>query len=536
MGPQVTSKQARAGASAPALILRNLSKTFGGAHALKSVDLTVEAGEVHGLLGQNGSGKSTLIKILSGYHEPELGARIEIFGQPVPASRGPGDFRKFGLAFVHQHLGLVPSLSVLENLRIGEFATETRWNIKWSAERERARQTIEKFNVDINPDAIVGELPQVTRALLAIVRAMEDIQRDQADRDGKGLLVLDEPTPFLPRVGVEQLFNLVRHVAKRGASVIFVTHDVDEAMEITDRATVLRDGVVTGTLITRNAHRDEFVERIIGSRVVPFQMAPRDVEARPADIVVENLAGGTLRGVSLKLHHGEVLGLTGLIGTGFDEVLAFLFGARRAESGKLKVDGREYSVATISPSFAINAGFAYLPADRLGESGVGGLSVTDNATLPVLDEFVHAGLLSRSAMVGRTSQLGETYDVRPNMPSLLLEGLSGGNQQKVLLYKWLQTKPKLLLLDEPTQGVDVGARQKLLAAIGEAAEAGTTVIVASTDYEQLEQICDRVLIFARGEIIRELRGAEIAKNRIAEQCYQSATFTEQSTPSEGLRR
>lgn len=523
-----------AGASAPALLLRNLSKTFGGAHALKSVDLTVEAGEVHGLLGQNGSGKSTLIKILSGYHEPEAGARIEIFGQPIPASRGPGDFRKFGLAFVHQQLGLVPSLSVLENLRIGEFAAETRWNINWRVERARARRTFEKFHVDIDPDAIVGALPQVVRAQIAIVRAMEDIERDQAEKDGKGLLVLDEPTPFLPRVGVEQLFNLVRHVAKRGASVIFVTHDVDEVIEITERATVLRDGVVAGTLVTRNAHRNEFVERIIGSRVVPFQMASRDVETRPADIMVEKLAGGVLHNVSLKLHQGEVLGLTGLIGTGFDDVPAFLFGARRAESGRLKIDGREYSLAAMSPSLAIRAGFAYLPADRLGESGVGGLSVTDNATLPVLEEFVHGGLLNRSAMVNRTRELGETYDVRPNTPGLLLEGLSGGNQQKVLLYKWLQTRPKLLLLDEPTQGVDVGARQKLLAAVGEAADSGTTVIVASTDYEQLEQICDRVLIFARGEIIRELRGPDITKDRIAEQCYQSITFTGQSTSRGGL--
>jgi ribose transport system ATP-binding protein len=171
----------------------------------------------------------------------------------------------------------------------------------------------------------------------------------------------------------------------------------------------------------------------------------------------------------------------------------------------------------------------------LGESGVAGLPVVDNAMLPVLNEFVHVGLLSRLGMAARTRELGETYEVRPNLPGLLLEGLSGGNQQKVLLYKWLQTAPTLLLLDEPTQGVDVGARQKLLMAIGEAAKAGTTVIVASTDYEQLEQICDRVLIFARGEIIRELHGQEITKDRIAEQCYQSMTLTGQSAEMEGKR-
>ena len=182
-------------------------------------------------------------------------------------------------------------------------------------------------------------------------------------------------------------------------------------------------------------------------------------------------------------------------------------------------------MTAMAPSKAIGMGIAYLPADRLGESGVGGLSVVDNATLPLLNEFVRIGLLDRRAMVMRTRKLGKAHDVRPNQPNLMLEQLSGGNQQKVLLYKWLETKPKLLLLDEPTQGVDVGARQKLLMAIGEAAKRGTTIIVASTDYEQLEQICDRVLIFTRGEVISELRGEEISKDHIAERCYQSTKAT-----------
>jgi ribose transport system ATP-binding protein len=514
-------------------LLRNLSKTFGGAHALKSVDLTVSAGEVHGLLGQNGSGKSTLIKILSGYHHPEPGSRIEVFGRAMPPSRGPGDFRKFGLAFVHQHLGLIPSLSVLENLRIGEFASGSRITINWRQERQRARKTFEKFEVDLNPDSIVGELPQVTRALLAIVRAMDDIEHNQDEHGGQGVLVLDEPTPFLPRIGVEQLFALVRRVVKRGASVIFVTHDVDEVMEITDRATILRDGAVAGTLETRGTLREDYVERIIGSRVVPFHMPPRDVEARPADIVIDGLTGGSLQNVSIKLHHGEVLGLTGLIGTGFDEVLALLFGARRAAAGTLSIGAQACAVDGMTPANAIKAGLAFLPADRLAESGIGGLSVTDNGTLTILDEFVRGGLLNRPAMAARTRAMGDAYDVRPNVPELPLEGLSGGNQQKVLLYKWLQKKPKLLLLDEPTQGVDVGARQKLLMAIGEAAKAGTTVIVASTDYEQLEQICDRVLIFARGEIIGELHAPEITKDRIAQQCYRSMTLGGQSATHRG---
>lgn len=523
MGPEAVVRQAGAGASPPALVLGNLSKNFGGAPALKSVDLVVDACEVHGLLGQNGSGKSTLIKVLSGYHEPEPGARIEVFGTPMPASRRPGDFRKLGLAFVHQHLGLVPSLSVLENLRVGEFATSRKLVIHWRNERVRARRTFEKFELDIDPDATVAELPQMTRALLAIVRAMEDIEEGRSERGGRSLLVLDEPTPFLPRVGVEQLFGLVRRVVKAGASVIFVTHDVDEVMELTDRATVLRDGAVAGTLVTRDSDRNAFVERIIGTRVVPFHMPARGVETRRAPITVDNLSGGALRDVSIRLHHGEVLGVTGLIGAGFDDVLSFLFGARRAASGTLKIHESAYTVAQLTPSAAIKAGIAYLPADRLGQSGIGGLSVTDNGTLSILDAFTHSGLLDRRAMIRHTRTMGQAYEVRPNAPSLPFEGLSGGNQQKVLLYKWLQTKPRLLLLDEPTQGVDVGARQKLLMAIGEAAKAGTCVIIASTDYEQLEQICDRVLIFARGGIVSQLHAPEITKNRIIEQCYRSAT-------------
>jgi len=518
---------------APALVLRNLSKSFGGAPALRAVDLTVEAGEIHGLLGQNGSGKSTLIKILSGFHEPEPGASIEVFGRPMPSRRGPRDYRDYGLAFVHQHLGLIPSLSVLENLRIGEFASRKRWTIDWAAERRRARRTFEKFAVALDPDAVVADLPQVTRALLAIVRAMEDIERNQAEHGGRGLLVLDEPTPFLPRVGIEQLFGLVHRVVERGASVIFVTHDVGEVMEITDRATVLRDGIVAGTLVTKGASHDAFVERIIGSRVVPFHMAPRDVESRPADIAATGLTGGTLRNVDIALHRGEVLGLTGLIGTGFDEVLALLFGARRAQGGTLTLGAESYPLAAMSPSLAMSAGIAFLPADRLGASGVGGLSIVDNATLPVLREFRHGGFLDRLGMARRTRELGAAYEVRPNVPAMMLDGLSGGNQQKVLLYKWLQTKPTLLLLDEPTQGVDVGARQKLLMAIGEAAKQGTSIIIASTDYEQLEQICDRVLIFARGEIIRVLQGPDLGKDRIAEQCYRSMTLTGQAVRTEG---
>ena len=246
----------------PALSLRHFSKRFGGALALNDVSLDVMPGEVLGLLGQNGSGKSTLIKILSGYHVPEPGGELLIHGEAVPLPVPAGTTEKLGLAFVHQHLGLVPSLTVLENLRMNTIASETRWWMNWRRERERARDVFARFGLDIDPMARIADLPQVERALVAIVRAFESVQA--TGREHAGILVLDEPTPFLPKTGVDQLFGLVRAIVREGAAVIFVSHDVDEIMEITDRATVLRDGVLAGTLDSKGATHDDFVELIVG--------------------------------------------------------------------------------------------------------------------------------------------------------------------------------------------------------------------------------------------------------------------------------
>ena len=524
----MTSSEVGAGEQSPALTIQNLSKSFGGSRALDSVDLTVKSGEVHGLLGQNGSGKSTLIKVLSGYHEPEPGAEVALHGRPVALPMTASALRRLGLAFVHQHLGLVPSLTVLENLRIGVFATETRWFINWREERARARAIFERFELDINPRANVAELPQVERALLAIVRAFEQVRTAQAEHGGGGILVLDEPTPFLPKAGVERLFNLVRSIVKDGASVIFVSHDIDECLAITDRATVLRDGRVAGTLETRSSTHSDFVELIVGRRVAAYQV-DRDVKQGAAiDISIEGLSGGVVQDFTVELRAGEIVGLTGLIGSGFSDVPYLLYGSTPAHAGSLVIGGKRHAIAHIDPPRAQQIGLALLPSDRLGAGGVGGLPITDNVTLPVLTQFLSSGMLDRRGMARRARELGEIYDVRPNQPDMALESLSGGNQQKVLLAKWLQTEPHLLLLDEPTQGVDVGARQQIYEAIDQASSKGMTVVCASTDYEQLAQICDRVLVFARGSVVRQLEGAEISKENIAEQVYTSLSLAKPS--------
>ncbi len=504
---------------APAVAIRNLSKRFGSSLVLDRVALEVMPGEVHGLLGQNGSGKSTLIKILAGFHDPEPGAELIMYGEGVPMPMPPGAARRRGIAFVHQHLGLIPSLTVVDNMMIGGLAADNRAHINWGRERARLREVFARFELEIDPGARVADLPQVDRALIAIVRAFQDIRT--ASASGRGVLVLDEPTPFLPRAGVDRLFALVRGVVAEGAAVIFVSHDIDEIREITDRATVLRDGQLAGTVVSRDATAEEFVELIIGRRVKLYQTTRRDLSRTPTSVSVAHVSGRVVRDFSAELRRGEIVGLTGLIGSGFDELPYLLYGARRAVGGTLTVAGRPLAVPDMSPPRAIAAKLALLPSDRLGAAGVGSLTIADNMLLPVLDELRSWLGLDWSAITGRAVALGTRYDVRPNRPGQNLASLSGGNAQKVLMAKWLQTEPVLLMLDEPTQGVDVGARQTLFAALDEAAASGTCILVASTDTEQLAQICDRVFVFARGVVVRVLEGAEVTKETIARECLRS---------------
>jgi len=502
----------------PRVSLRNLSKSFGGTHALRGVDLDVLPGEVHGLLGENGSGKSTLIKVLAGYHEPDEG-ELHVDGEPVRLPLSTGQFRQLGMSFVHQDLGLVPSLSVLENLRVAEIAgSRSRFRISWRSERARAREAFERYGVRLDPSAPVSSLKGVERALLAIVRAIEEIR---SVGQGRGLLVLDEPTVFLPREGVERLFSLVRAVAESGTSVLFVSHDLDEVREITDRVTVLRDGALVGTVVTAEASETRFVEMIIGRQLAALgdvQHADRSGES--IGVMVEGLTGGSVRDVSFAMHDGEVVGLTGLLGSGFEEVPHLLYGARSVAAGRLTLRGLPIDLTRLKPHGAIAAGMALIPADRKTDGSVGSLPVAENVALPVLDRYFNGVLLDRRQMRRATGRLMGEFDVRPGDPSLPYGALSGGNQQKALLAKWFQTEPRLLLLDEPTQGVDVGARQQIYELIRTAArERGMHVLCASSDAEQLAALCDRVIVFGRGRVWRELVGAEITKDRIIEQAF-----------------
>lgn len=507
-----------------ALGIENLSKQFGGARALDGVSLHVRRGEVHGLLGSNGSGKSTLIKVLAGFHTPEPGAEIRLYGRKVPLPIPGAEVRALGLAFVHQHLGLIPSLSVTENLYIGQLATGQDWAINWADLHRRAAEVFARFDLPLVPQAPVGSLSAVQQALLAIVRAYEDLRhatQDHADRPG--VLVLDEPTPFLPRAGVEQLFRLVRQCTATGASVIFVSHDVDEVREITDRATILRDGHLIDTVETATTSHDAFVERIIGTSMAAYHGAAKVLPARTPLVEVSDLAGPGVGPLDFEIAEGEILGVTGLIGSGFDNLPAMLYGGRDGVTGRIAIGGRGIRLDALTPPEAMARGVAYLPADRLGQAGVGSLSVGDNVAMPVYPRLAGALGLTDRRVAAHAGRLGAEAGVKPNVPALPLSALSGGNAQKALMAKWLQTAPRLLLLDEPTQGVDVGARQQIWEALDRTAEGGAAILIASTDYDQLAQLCHRVLIFSRGRIAAGLTGAQLTKDTIAEHCYRSMT-------------
>jgi ribose transport system ATP-binding protein len=518
--------RAAGASSGEALVVENLSKRFGGELALDSVDLTVRRGEVHGLLGANGSGKSTLIKILAGFHAPEPGGRVGLFDVDLPLPVHASAARALGMAFVHQNLALIPSLSVTENLRLSQLASAPDWRISWRREHDAAAATLLRYGLRFNPRAPISGLSSAEQALFAIVRAVEDLGGATPGSRGR-LLVLDEPTPFLPRVGVDQLFGLIRQVVAEGASVIFVSHDVSEVMEITDRATVLRDGVLVDVLETRSASHADFVERIVGRSVQLYRGRGMNVAERAPVARIVDLTAAGLGPVTLDVGKGEIVGLTGLIGSGFDRVCAAAYGAVPAMRGVLELDRGQsvqaIALPSIKPPRSIEAGVVYLPADRLGAAGVGGLSVVENEMLPMLDRMRGRLGLDRRRMMRAAGKLGAEFNVKPNAPVLPLMALSGGNQQKALMAKWLQTKPRLILLDEPTQGVDVGARQQLLAALDFASLEGAGILMASTDWEQLAQICHRVIVFAHGLIVAELTGADLNEETIAECCYHSMT-------------
>ncbi|MDQ1677533.1 MAG: ribose transport system ATP-binding protein [Actinomycetota bacterium] len=503
--------------STPILQLTGLRKRFGSTWVLNDVDLRVDAGQVHGLLGQNGSGKSTLIKVLAGFHAPD-GGTLELDGKQVALPLAPRERRQHRLEFVHQDLALIPSLTVLENLLANDLAFRRGLSpLRARREATRARELFDRFGLGLHPSALVRDISRLARAQLAIARAA-----GRLGADTRGLLVLDEPTAFLPRAEAEQLFTLMRNVATQGAGVLFVSHDLDEVLQVTDRVSVLRDGVMAGSVDTADTTHDGLVRLIVGRSVAAARATARPAE--PADpaagVHVEKLRGPLVRDVSFSIGRGEILGLTGVIGSGFEEIPHLLFGSHRATGGVLSLDGDRFDLTRLTPAKAVRAGLALIPAERATDGSAPSLTVGENVALLSLRRSGGPARVTNRKLHAHTGGLLRDLDVRPPEPRLPYSSLSGGNQQKALLAKWLVTEPRVLMLSEPTQGVDIGAREQIFALISQVAARGCTVLCASSDLEQLAQLCHRVLVLRRGTITDEVTGDDVTKAGLTDVLYR----------------
>jgi ribose transport system ATP-binding protein len=515
----------------PALEAGNLAKSFGGVRALKGVDLTINAGEVVALLGENGSGKSTLVKILSGYHVPEPGGSLTMMGRDVPLPVPLGQARTVGLSFVYQDLGLAGELTVVENLFVGRRVTGSAGSfarINWGAERNRAYEIFESYGVKLDPSAQVGRLRPTAQALLAIVRAAEELREYRRESGSGGVLVLDEPTVFLPEHEKVFLFDLVRRVVAEGFGVLFVSHDMTAVREIAHRAVVLRDGAKAGDVPVATTSDADLIELVSGHRLdrATIEQATtygsETAVETSAEVVlaVRDAHGGRVRGVSFELHAGEILGVAGLLGSGSEDLPYVLFGDAPDGSGELTLPGWSADISQLAPSQAIKLGVSLVPADRKQQGAVADLPVALNMLSLSLRNFMQGGFLRIDRLVGTANQRAETYDVRPRDASVNMASLSGGNQQKVVLARWLEQAPKVLLLHEPTQGVDVATRHQIYELMRARAAQGVAILWVSTDFDELATVSHRILLCAHGQIAGSM-APPFSRDRITSEVYSA---------------
>ena len=475
--------------------------------------LTILPGEIHGLVGQNGSGKSTLIKILTGYHEPDSGLEYRVDGQSMNLPVRWREVHAAGVSVVHQDLGLLDDLSVAENICVGGYPATRLGRIDRAQRDQLARRLGSGVGLDTGPGAMVGTLDAPQRAAVAIARAMRD------HLPGSGLIILDEATRALSGEALASLHRLLRRIVTKGSSVLMVSHSLPEVLSVTDRITILRDGRLTGSgLITAEISEQEVARRMLGKDIADLK--PREASnerGNQSAASVIGLSGKRVRDVCFEVQRGEILGITGLPGSGYEEIPYLISGARRALRGTLRTDSRSIDLAHATVRECMRAGVALVPERRAHEGLALEMNVQENISLPALRRRGRPWFVAKRWQREEAARATKALDIRPRSPSFLIKQLSGGNQQKVLLSKWLGLNPTLLVLAEPTQGVDVGARQDILRAVHHAADGGMAVILVTSEPTDLVAACDRLLIYTVG---RGLEGAHsLDSDAIIEQIY-----------------
>ena len=483
-----------------ALEIRGLSKTFSGHVVLDGVDLTVKAGEVHALVGQNGSGKSTLIKILAGYHQPDDGATAAVYGEPLQlGSAAAAD--KLNVRFVHQDLGLVNDLSITENIMLGRTYPRRGLRIDWPRARQIAHDCLIKTGPPIDVNRVVGEFSIAERTRIAIARALPD-------NDDPALIVLDEPTAALPSRDVEQLFDTIRALTVAGHAVILVSHHLDEILGVCDTATVLRDGDRIATVATAAVDHDQLSDLIVGTTLTKAVPRPTTAQADAAACVeIVDLHGTALVELSTTLRPGEIVGVAGLTGSGREEVAALATG-RIPRDGSVRIKG--HAIDSHDPAGALRQGMAWICGERARFGVFSTMNVRSNLTISGLSRHTRMSRVDRRAERVEVQQWIDDLGIVTEGPEAPMTSLSGGNQQKVLVARALRTRPTFLVLDDPTAGIDVGARAQVHRIIADHADESMSVLITSTDSDELARLCDRVLVLSRGLVVAELhRGVDL---------------------------
>jgi rhamnose transport system ATP-binding protein len=486
------------------LSLSNITKSFTGVHALKGVSFDLRPGEVHALVGENGAGKSTLIKVITGAHRPDAGT-LEINGQPV-TDNDPTRSKSLGVAVIYQQPALFPDLTVAENIAL-RLERGGPWRlINWRERRRRAADLLARVGATIAPDAYVRDLTMPEQQLVEIAGALGG--------DAK-ILILDEPTASLSDREVDNLFRVIRELRQQGVGMVYISHRLEELPQIADRVTVLRDGAYVATRPMSEVDRGEMIRLMVGrslDAVFPKVDVPiGDVVLETRDLACRESGVG---GVSLVVRAGEILGLAGLVGAGRTEVARVLFGLTPATAGQILLKGQPVQVT--SPAKAVQLGIAYVPEDRRRHGVILDMSVAANATLAVLRRITRAGLIDFARERTIASTFVERLAVKTPSTATPVGNLSGGNQQKVALARWLAAEPAVLILDEPTQGVDVGAKSEIHRLMGELAKTGLAIIMISSELPEILGMSDRIIVMHGGQIVGELPRSEATQEKVLE--------------------
>jgi ribose transport system ATP-binding protein len=498
-------------ANSPAIEMRGIEKSFGTNPVLKNVDFSVTVGEVHALAGENGAGKSTLMKILQGVYQKDAG-EILVSGQ-VTEIEDTFAARRAGIGMVFQEFSLIPSLTVAQNIFLTNEPTKFGF-IDDAKAKALALGIFKEMEVEVDPSRTVESMPTALWQLTEIAKALAQNAK---------VLIMDEPTASLAKHEAEGLFALIERLKAKGIAIVYISHRMDEIYRIADRITVLRDGSRVLTESLKKVSPEQIVEAIVGRKSAAHLVHKSRADKISSKIAldVKNLSSGPkLQNVSLQLRRGEILGLAGLMGSGRTELVNTLFGILKPTSGTISINGKLVDIS--SPKRAIDNRIALVPEDRRSQGLVLDHPVTENLTLPLLDDLKSSGLLSKKKIADKSKEIIDQFDIKLAHPSIRVSSLSGGNQQKVVIGKWLGTNPEILLMDEPTAGVDIGTKSEILDLVRKIADSGKSVILVSSELPELLSVSDRILVLKDGHVSKSLNRDEIPSEEFLQLAIQGA--------------